>query len=190
MVAYFKFCHTKELPYKPENKENGFSDMMALARDGLPEAQYLVGSIYECGDCRGAYLIKKNINAAREWLEKAARQGNIAAMGRLGLLYNELKDKKKGEEWIRQAADFGNKFSANVMYTSNPEESFRYMFLAHERGLSQNRTELCWMYLKGVGTPQNVERARELYRRLPAEERTRKLDPIETHLAEIRKYFG
>lgn len=60
-----------------KNTERGFNYLYVAAEKGHPEAQNSVGYCYATGDCPN---VSVNIEKAKEWFIKAARQGNINAM--------------------------------------------------------------------------------------------------------------
>lgn len=67
--------------------------------------------------------VTKNIQKAREWLEKGATAGHATCMCELGItIYNFDRDYKKAAEWFEKAADAGS------------SAGFYYLGLLHENG--------------------------------------------------------
>ena len=108
-----------------------FRFQIKLAEQGNAEAQYKVGEMYESGKGPG-----KDLNAAREWYDKAAKQGHKKAQYRLlyiDISKNGLTDTSKNQfSTLRTEAN-----------TGNPDAQY---FLGK-------------MYASGVGVPKNLEDA-------------------------------
>ena len=64
------------------NPSEGFSKMLDSARDGIAEAQYLVGYEYYRGK-----IVDKDYGEAIYWLDGAAKQGIVDAQCFLGICY-------------------------------------------------------------------------------------------------------
>lgn len=87
----FSICSCSELELK-EGQENfekqdyrsAFIRLTPAARAGNPEAQYAVGYMYYTG--QGTV---QNRDKAKEWIKKAARQGNKNAIAALNKLNNK-----------------------------------------------------------------------------------------------------
>ena len=87
-----------------------FDFQMKLAQKGNAEAQLKVGGMYETG-----FGVKKDMNEARKWVEKAAAQGNETAGFKL-LYWDMLKNGMKGDNKnkyteMAKKADAGNGFA-------------------------------------------------------------------------------
>jgi TPR repeat protein len=82
-------------------------ELESLARDGLAEAQALLGDIYSRGDG-----VARDDAAAARWYEMAARQGYADAQYALGLLYQTGRgvplDKRKAYMWMYAAFETGS----------------------------------------------------------------------------------
>lgn len=78
-------------------------ELTARARSGDPEAQRLLGDIFDRG--KG---VRRNSHIAAGWYRKAAAQGDRTAQRNLGYLYETghlgEKDYVKAEKWYRKAA--------------------------------------------------------------------------------------
>jgi localization factor PodJL len=98
------------------------------ARQGVPLAQFRLGSLYEKGTG-----VKKDLEAARRLYTAAAEKGNARAMHNLAVLYAEgalgKPDYKTATQWFRKAAD---------------------------RGISDSQYNLAILYARGIGVEQNL----------------------------------
>ena len=72
------------------------------AKQGLPDAQFNLGNMYENGQG-----VKQDYSKAREWYEKAAKQGHARAQNNLGFMYyhgqSVKQDYTKAKEWYEKA---------------------------------------------------------------------------------------
>ena len=76
------------------------------AEQGLPEAQYNLGTMYALGQG-----VPEDLDAALHWYRSAAEQGNPAARYNLGLMHSKGHgvpiDFVKAVSWYRNAAEEG-----------------------------------------------------------------------------------
>lgn len=104
---------------------------MRMAEQGNPEAQYMLGIMYEDGSG-----VEQNLAKAFLWYEKSALQGYQDAQSTLAWMYDTgegvPQDYYKAAQWYKKAAIQGD-----------PE--------------SQNR--LAYLYTNGLGVEQNYEQA-------------------------------
>jgi uncharacterized protein len=91
------------LAYDRADYRSALDVWLATAEEGDPEAQLLVGEIYERG-LRG----EPDYAAAAEWYRKAAEQGNSRAQFNLGTLYEQglgvAADRLEALDWYRRAS--------------------------------------------------------------------------------------
>ncbi len=92
--------------YRQGDYASALTELLPLAEQGDPEAQYYVGAMYEAG-----LGIAQNYGEATEWYRKAAELGFATAQYHLGVLY-EIgegvgRDYARAAEWYRLAADQG-----------------------------------------------------------------------------------
>ena len=115
---------------------SGMDDLKKAANLGNPAAQFYLAKLYETG---GGGL-KKDLNEARRWTERAADGGDVAAMHNLGLYYYEgeagPQDAAKAAQWFKKAAD---------------------------QGVKDSQFNLALLYAKGLGVPQNPAEAYKWY---------------------------
>jgi TPR repeat protein len=78
---------------------DAFQDLKELAETGNPEAQYELGGFYHWGRVSSADFAK-----ARQWYERAAKQGNTDAMLGLAVIYGHgqgvPQDKAASFRWL------------------------------------------------------------------------------------------
>lgn len=108
-----------------------FRFQIKLAEQGNAEAQYKVGEMYETG--KGA---EKNIDSARTWYDKAAKQGHKKAEYKL--LFIEIS--------VNGLNDFTKSQLANLRTEASNNNSDAQYFLGK-------------MYASGVGVPKSLEDA-------------------------------
>ena len=83
----------------------------------LPEAQYVVGTMYQQG--KG---VDKSNSKAREWWHMAAENGDANAQHYLGIIYSAKigsKDLAEAAKWYRKAASQGvakSQFALGLIY--------------------------------------------------------------------------
>jgi len=107
-----------------------------MAKEGDPKAQYNVGLIYANG--RG---VQKDMEQARKWYEKAAKQDNGPAQYNLGQIYhaageNDPHGYEKARYWYEKAV---------------------------EAGVMQAYNNLGALYLEGKGVKKDQQKAFELF---------------------------
>ena len=124
--------------YSKDNKI-ALKKLVTLAEQGNVDASYTIGLIYEAGG-KG---ILKDIEASVDWYKKAAEQGSIPALRRLGRYY------------------FGFfPYNNNIV---NHKIAFTYYELAAEQGDAGAQNHLGGMYLKGQGVAKDIEQAINWY---------------------------
>ena len=123
---------------KPRNDAE--KKFLAAAKKGDAEAQYNLGACYEFGG--GA---PKDIDLAKQWYEKAAKQGNKKALARLRVLNPPKAPTKEAVEEIRKNA-LKYDADADALYKwaeccefgfhteQDRDRALRYYFLAAAKG--------------------------------------------------------
>ena len=114
-------------------------ELKPLAADGLPVAQYLLGS-----SLINANPPLENVAEGEGWLRKSAAQGHVAAARDLGKLNLFLKkDRAEARQWFLQGANRGDAESQHLMAVlilDGPDaataraEAYAWLHLAAERG--------------------------------------------------------
>jgi TPR repeat protein len=138
-----------ELAYGYLNGKDGTADPvaamrwgLAAARQGVPMAQYLVGTLYQDGaggtaDARQAF----------QWFEAAALRGNVKAMHDLAIAYAEgegtARDSARAAAWFNRAAGQGyvdSQFDLAVLFErgdgvrQNPVSALKWYLIAANAG--------------------------------------------------------
>lgn len=143
-----------------------------------PIAQYSLGFCYEMGQG-----LKKDLEAAFRYYEKAATQGHVGGQFKLGLFYMNGwgidKDLKEAEKWYKMAAKQGGLNAQNnlaSMYVSEfakkmyredkdrrksyLEKAYRWYFLAAQQGETVAQTNIATAFENGRdGLPQDFAEA-------------------------------
>jgi TPR repeat protein len=159
---------------------DGLALLQSAAQAGLAPAQYRLAKIYEHGE--GA---PRDLNAAREWTERAARGGNCRAMHDLGVYYAQGDAVQRNEalafSWFQQAAELGvvdSQYNLGLLYqygrgVQASADHALYWFLVAARQHDLNAVDRA-VTLASQMAPEQVERAQALARRFEA----RSADPI------------
>lgn len=89
-----------------------------LAEQGVAEAQYGLGFMYESG-----WGVEQDYGEAFRWYHQAAQQGHVKAQYNLGMLYRNgrgvAQNDALGLYWIQTAADRGDERAENFLKESN-----------------------------------------------------------------------
>ena len=93
------------------DRDEAAAQLMGMAENGDPDAQYLIGKLYR----DGPVLIPDSVEA-QYWFDQAARQGVVAAQYELGMLLltndSEVRDLKSGIQWLEYAVRHGSDCAA------------------------------------------------------------------------------
>jgi len=138
--AYTTVCESDGADdiYSKDNKIV-LEKLVPLAEQGNVDASYTIGLIYEAGG-KG---ILKDIEASVDWYKKAAEQGSIPALRRLGRYYFGIFP-----------------YNNNIV---NHKEAFTYYELAAEQGDARAQYKVAWMYANGQGVAKDIEQAINWY---------------------------
>ena len=104
--VYFRAHYSKELGGKVSDElKQSFYWFEKAAKQGNPEAQTILGTIYCCSNSldfrakKGFFfkkpLVYKSYPTALEWFEKAADQGNSEAQHQIAVIKNTLKAREE-----------------------------------------------------------------------------------------------
>ena len=131
-ATVFERCN---LYYSSENYTEAFKYCKKSAEEGISDAQFTLGVMYQYGQ-----RVKQDYFKAFEWYQKAAEQGNALAQFNLGFMYQYgqgvKQDYFKAFEWYQKAA---------------------------EQGYADAQYSLGFMYRYGHGVRQNYTKAKEYF---------------------------
>ncbi|HHK74911.1 MAG TPA: hypothetical protein ENJ57_07080, partial [Rhizobiales bacterium] len=143
----------------------GSQALRAAAVAGNPTAQYEIAHRYATG--KG---VKKDMNKARIWYQKAASRGFALAQYRLGTLYEKglgvKKDLGAARIWYKRAANKGNRKAMHNLAVLNAEggingnkpdfkKAAQWFRKAAELGLTDSQFNLAILSERGLGVPQS-----------------------------------
>jgi hypothetical protein len=129
----------------------------------------IVAMAYQTG-IKGA---PRDPDKAVEWYEKLARSGDGYAMMQLGLMAIQGKQIEKGVEWLKSAAERGERFAIDlyrryveegVLPALDPNEELTLLEAAAEGGDEDAMQALGLRYEKGEGVPADLPKAYALLR--------------------------
>ena len=151
--------------------QRAYAILSPLAADGNPEAQKMLGIMYDYGQG-----VKKDSRKALDWYIKAASQGQPAVQYQIGAKYfrgdGTKQDYAEAAKWWEMAAAGGQvdaQFNLGLMYfrglalkqdDAKAAELFR---AAAEQGHAHAQYSLAVMYAFGRGVPKNYQTALEWF---------------------------
>ena len=168
----------------PTASAANFDALHQRAEQGDADAQEMLGSFYSAG-----LGVAKDDAQAVVWLEKAAEQGRPSAEFSLGEMYANGRgapiDTDKAVEWYRKAAEHGNARACGalrkmyiegklvpaadnqagscwqklVAQAETESNEFSQVRAAADGGNADAQVKVGILYLTGVGTPKDRERA-------------------------------
>ncbi len=126
-----------------EVSQEEFDSIFLRASQGDANAQLALGVLY----ARGVKPVSPNAELALQWLEKSAKQGNVAAMNYMGVIYGDGKlikrDIQKAIYWRELAAEKGtaadkfalaNSFIYGYMLPANQQKALYWLTKSGEAG--------------------------------------------------------
>ncbi|MEO0410933.1 MAG: SPOR domain-containing protein [Pseudomonadota bacterium] len=132
--------------YEGGDFSGAIQEWLPLASENDPNALFNLGQVYRLG--RG---VGKDMDAARNYYERAARLGHVSAQGNLGTLYffaedRAIKDEEKAVSWWQEAATNGDarsQYMLGVLHFNgdvvdrNWTRAYAWMSLAASSGLPE-----------------------------------------------------
>ncbi len=122
---------------------SGTEDLQKAANLAFAPAQFYLAKLYETGGSG----IKKDLNEARRWTQRAAEAGDARAMHNLALYeFNGeggSKDQAEAGRWFKRAADLGvidSQYNLGRLYESgygvpeNKTEAYKWYLIAAAKG--------------------------------------------------------
>ena len=138
--------------YKRGDYETALREWAPLAKQGLAEAQYNLGTMYDGG--RG---VPQDYAEAMKWYRRAAEQGEAVAQRGIGKMYRfgqgVPQDYGEAVKWYRRAAEQGEAVAQSIlgaMYADGSGVPQDYV-LAH-----------MWLNLGAAASPPGVQRDRAI----------------------------
>jgi localization factor PodJL len=126
----------------------GIEGLRKSANLGYAPAQFYLAKLYENGEAG----LKKDLDEARRWTERAAEGGDRKAMHNLALYYFEgqggAKNTTIAAQWFRRAADLGlvdSQYNLGRLYeegfgvSQNPAEAYKWYLIAAKGGDAESR---------------------------------------------------
>lgn len=149
--------------YEARQFKQAFSEFMPLAENGVPEAQYYIGSIWYAG-----YGVNIDLNKAFEWYLKAAQNDYPEAQYNISQMYftgeGVAKDAKQAVEWLKKAANQGFAqaqinlsacYYSGTMIEQDYMKAVKWLNRAAEKDDPIALVRLAKMYIDGKGVMKN-----------------------------------
>jgi TPR repeat protein len=152
--------------------------LLPFAYQGIAEAQYKVGVLFDYGQQAGGRGVPQNPFEALKWYRKAAEQGHARAQRNLASLYEagrgSIADATEAARWYRAAALQGDsyaQFSLGRMYrdgrgvTRQLDRAYAWLARAVARGLLPVQRDEALQIMKAIEigmSPEELDRARQM----------------------------
>jgi len=160
----------ERIPTDDETPREWYIDQ---AEKGNPEAQNLLGQMYEAG-----IIGQVNWSKAAEWYQKAAENGDADAQWRLGGFYTwgkgVQKDYANAIKWYQKSADQGDAlgqqglacmYAAGTGVPRDDMKAFEWFQIAALQDYEWAEVALGNIYLQGIGVPADEIKAFEWYKK-------------------------
>jgi len=144
-------------------------ELIKLADQGVPEAQYVIALCFENG-----WGVGMDKQVAERWLFKSSEHGHSASQYELALLLHAKHDDLVPEAigWLEKSATQGFSPAAytyslycesGIGMDPDPVDAFRFCLLAAENGYLPAVRKVASMLEQGIGVTENLERAFRWY---------------------------
>lgn len=104
--------------FNAQNYDQALEAWQPLAEQGVADAQYGIGFMYESG-----WGVDQDYSRAYRWYQLAAQQGHVKSQFNLGMLYRNGKGVAQNDAlglyWIQTAADRGDERALNYLKNLN-----------------------------------------------------------------------
>ncbi len=113
--------------------------------------------------------VKRDLNTALHWYEKAADQGNVGAMRAIGQIYKRAKRYREAAQWHAKGARRGDKYSQSELgwlyengkgVKKDYKKAFKFYTKAAKQGEPVAQYYLAVMYYNGRGVKRNLKMAK------------------------------
>lgn len=152
-----------------EGNKNLFSQQAEAAKNGNVFSNMLIAACYEEGNG-----VKKDINAALPYYQRAAEKNSVEAQQKLGMTLLNAKKYAEAAKWLKKGADNGD-VNCSFWYgrilnegapgfQANKKEGADYLLRAAEKGLPNAQLYVGNIYMTGDGLTKNAEQAVYWYR--------------------------
>lgn len=159
--------------YRAGNYKDAFGEWIGAARQGDADAQYDLGCLYVRGEG-----VRQNGALAKEWLQRAADQGDLDAATWL-LFANPLTDESR-KKFFSMRLSPNSKFHITFVAQRSDGQILRRPCATDEKDGAEIEFETGLMFEKGLaGYPQDDKQAAGWYRRAS----DRNFAEAQTHLA-------
>ncbi len=171
--AYADALDDARMAYLKGDYATALSVVRPAAEEGNPMAQNLLGDAYDRGNG-----IKKDAAAALEWWKKAADQNYPKAMYNLGrlsmngadgvpqdyLTASEMFTALMQQNYPEAFTNYGLMLEEELIDGATPEQAAQVYQKGVDLGSIHSAHNLANMYREGRGVPEDMAKARELYR--------------------------
>jgi TPR repeat protein len=153
--------------FRKGNYKSAFKLFRSLAENGLADAQYYLGYMYQKG-----YGVSQDFKSAAKWYKLAAKQEYPSAQHYLGYLYHTGKgvrqNYKNASKWYKRASkqNYGLSLHAlGVMHeygegvSTNYNKALKFYILAGKQGLDVAQNTVGSMYFNGVGADRDLKQS-------------------------------
>lgn len=142
-------CHEKGIG-TPINKAKALETYVECAKREEPYALYRIGIAYLYGDG-----IKKSIENAHLWLNKALAKGSVEAMNQFRLVGTKSHSDERSLETLWMTA-------TQLMDQARYEDALPYLMICEKEGLYDASIQLAKVYDEGLGVLQDSKKAFEI----------------------------
>lgn len=150
-----------------EDYPAALQEWLALAEQGIPNAQVILGCMY-----RGGQGVRQDHREAARWFRLAAEQGMPQAQAFLGEMHyggqGVIQDYREAARWFRLAAEqgmaeaqalLGGMYYMGQGVRQDLEQAARWLGRAAEQGIAEAQAALGAMYADGEGVEQDYVQA-------------------------------
>jgi len=167
--------------------------MSKMAADGLPAAQYGMGTLHYNGEG-----VPVDFQQAMSWWIKASEQGHADAQywaARCYLLGKGVpKDNNKAIVYLEKSSAQGHAYAQNLLgkifftgisVPKNYKKALPLLTMAAENDMAAAQTSLGWVFRNGLGTTKNIETSMTWFRRAAENE-----EPEALHMMGLFYLYG
>jgi uncharacterized protein len=161
--------------YFYKSSPSKWQSLLVRAKNGEPEAECEVASMYEdgCKDKRGKILVRRSAAKAAWWYRRAAEHGDVSAQNNLGVLLGNRSTVRKNVpealSWLRKAFGAGEGYAGKniaITYRENGDlkTAVKWFRKAADAGDDDALIQLGIHYYWGKGVRTNPALAVQCFR--------------------------